>query len=994
MQEVRARAFALDPKNSGDFERRMAMPDVTVYLRAQVKHIRQADAIVVINADGLVVNSSRGGVVEQINAFDRDYYQYFREHDDPGMYIGALSKGRVTGDPSLYFARRINGPDGAFFGLVLGVVDIRYLSDFYRTATEHLGMSVTLARRDGAMLIRYPNTENAVGVFLPPQSPWHGRVAEGGGSYITPGILDGISSLVTVHPLRDYPLVVDVLEPEATVYAKWRTDAVYITGATLLVALAFSGLIWIVMGQKRIQQYQHVILKDTAARLHDGQERLRAYAEMSADWFWEQDADLRFRFNSQIPFVTGTDDTGKTRRDLADPGMSNSRWVLHEAELAARGPFRNFRWERIGADGCPHFMSTNGDPVFDPGGTFTGYRGTGRDLTAEVRANERLAETNGRLAEANANLEMGHRQIEAVLTNITHGVCLFDGAERLKIWNQRWVDIYDLPIGAACVGRSIQEIMDIRTTVGSAMAMSSTDYEAWRTEIRARTTASGRVITLRNGRVVAIHFQPMPDGGWVSTHEDITARQQDESRLAFLALHDALTQLANRTLFHERLEQAILMAGRGREFAIISLDLDRFKAVNDTMGHPVGDGLLKAVAHRISFCVREGDTVARLGGDEFAIIQLDVGPGHASLLVDRIHRAFREPFNVEGHHIDIGVSMGVAMAPGDGSSPERLLQNVDVALYHAKADGRGEARFFETEMNALVDARRTLECDLRDAISRGEFELYYQPLINLTSGSVSGFEALLRWRHPIRGLVSPVEFIAAAEETGMIVAIGEWVLRAACFEAENWPDDISVAVNLSPIQFERGEIVATVQAALAASGLRADRLELEITESVLLRDTDGTMASLLQLRAMGIAVALDDFGTGYSSLSYLRSFPFDKIKIDQSFIRDLVTNKESMSIVRAVTGLGHSLDIKTTAEGVETLDQLNLLREHGCTEAQGYLFSRPVPTSELPMLIGRLHRINALSPVPDPVPEARPMRAVSNRRQPGLPEQAQALAGR
>lgn len=250
MQEVRARAFALDPKNSGDFERRMAMPDVTVYLRAQVKHIRQADAIVVINADGLVVNSSRGGVVEQINAFDRDYYQYFREHDDPGMYIGALSKGRVTGDPSLYFARRINGPDGAFFGLVLGVVDIRYLSDFYRTATEHLGMSVTLARRDGAMLIRYPNTENAVGVFLPPQSPWHGRVAEGGGSYITPGILDGISSLVTVHPLRDYPLVVDVLEPEATVYAKWRTDAVYITGATLLVALAFSGLIWIVMGQK------------------------------------------------------------------------------------------------------------------------------------------------------------------------------------------------------------------------------------------------------------------------------------------------------------------------------------------------------------------------------------------------------------------------------------------------------------------------------------------------------------------------------------------------------------------------------------------------------------------------------------------------------------------------------------------------------------------------------------------------------------------------
>jgi diguanylate cyclase (GGDEF)-like protein len=467
------------------------------------------------------------------------------------------------------------------------------------------------------------------------------------------------------------------------------------------------------------------------------------------------------------------------------------------------------------------------------------------------------------------------------------------------------------------------------------------------------------MITLKDGRVVAIHFQPLPDGGWVASHEDVTKRQQNESSIAFMAQHDSLTRLANRMLFHDRLEQAIVMSGRGHEFAVICLDLDHFKAVNDTMGHPVGDGLLRAVADRMSCCVREGDTVARLGGDEFAIIQLDVGqPDHAQLLVSRVIDAFHAPFDIEGHQIGIGISIGVAVAPGDGTSSETLLKNADIALYHAKTEGRGSARFFEPEMDARIQIRRTLESDLRDAIRHDEFELHYQPLINLIAGEVTGFEALLRWRHPGRGLVSPADFIPVAEEMGTIVEIGEWVLRSACFEAENWPVNISVAVNLSPVQFEKGDIVATVRAALAASGLRPHRLELEITESVLLRETAGTLKALHQLRAMGITVALDDFGTGYSSLSYLRSFPFDKIKIDQSFVRDLVTNKESMSIIRAVTGLGHSLNIKTTAEGVETLDQLAMLREHGCTEAQGYLFSRPTPANELPVLMARLHRTN------------------------------------
>jgi predicted signal transduction protein with EAL and GGDEF domain len=357
--------------------------------------------------------------------------------------------------------------------------------------------------------------------------------------------------------------------------------------------------------------------------------------------------------------------------------------------------------------------------------------------------------------------------------------------------------------------------------------------------------------------------------------------------------------------------------------------------------------------------VREEDTVARLGGDEFAIIQLAIGqPYQAELLTSRVIETFLDPFNVQGHQIAVGISIGVALAPGDGAAAETLLRNADIALYLAKTEGRGTVRFFEPEMDAHIQLRRSLELDLRDAIVRNEFELYYQPLVNVASGNVTGFEALLRWHHPVRGLVSPADFIPVAEETGLIVAIGEWVLRMACFEAENWPAEISIAVNLSPVQFKAADLVNTVRAALAASGLRPDRLELEITESVLLHDSVGTLAALHQLRAMGIAIALDDFGTGYSSLSYLRSFPFDKIKIDQSFVHNLVDNKESMLIIRAVTGLGHSLCMKTTAEGVETQEQLNKLREEGCTEVQGYLFSRPRPARELAVLIEKLRHID------------------------------------
>ncbi len=437
------------------------------------------------------------------------------------------------------------------------------------------------------------------------------------------------------------------------------------------------------------------------------------------------------------------------------------------------------------------------------------------------------------------------------------------------------------------------------------------------------------------------------------TFVDVTEKRRAERRLAHMAHHDALTDLPNRSMFRERLDEALsrLHPNEG-ELAVLYLDLDQFKAINDTLGHSIGDALLRAVADRLRGCLRATDVVARFGGDEFAVFRPGMnGPNEASALASYLSDAVSRPYLIEGHALEIATSIGVAMAPGDGLSSDLLLKNADIALYRAKEEGRRAFRFFEPEMDARARARRMLETDLRRALGAGEFELYYQPLVSLRSGAITGFEALLRWHHPTRGMVPPAEFIPLSEEIGLIVPLGEWVLRQACAEAACWPGNLKVAVNLSSVQFRAGNVTHAVLSALANSGLAASRLEIEITESILLAESEANLATLHRLRGLGVSVSMDDFGTGYSSLSYLRAFPFDKIKIDRSFVSELADGGGSMAIVRAVAGLGSSLGISTTAEGVETSEQLAWLREEGCTEMQGYYFSPPVPASKiLPML--------------------------------------------
>lgn len=541
-----------------------------------------------------------------------------------------------------------------------------------------------------------------------------------------------------------------------------------------------------------------------------------------------------------------------------------------------------------------------------------------------------------------------NRLFNAAFDNMTQGLCMFDADKRLLVCNDLYIQIYDLSPQLAEPGTAFRSIVEHRIESGVFAGGNPEEYIQERLAAVEESEASTKIQELPNGRTIAISHQPLEGGGWVATHQDITDFRRIEAEVAHLAHHDALTGLPNRTMLKTQIEEALLRVSRGEDVAVMCLGIDRFKAVNDTLGHPVGDKLLKMVAKRLRGCVREADSIARLGGDEFAIVQVDgEQPKDATVLAQRICDVIKRPFDIDGHQIIVGSSVGIAMAPADGEDSDLLLKNADMALYGAKGAARGAFRFFEPEMDAEVKKYRELEIDLRKGLELGQFELHYQPLQSLKTNEIAGLEALLRWRHPDRGLVSPADFIPLAEEIGLIVPLGEWVIRQACADTSLWPKHIKIAVNVSPMQFKKGNLVPVVMSALAGSGIEPRRLEIEITESVLLLNSESTLNTLHQLRSLGVRIAMDDFGTGYSSLSYLRSFPFDKIKIDGSFIQDLSNSEDAIAIVRAVASLGKSLGMTTTAECVETEEQRNIVVTEGYDEIQGFLFSPPRRAAEI-----------------------------------------------
>ncbi|MBR0686025.1 EAL domain-containing protein [Bradyrhizobium manausense] len=547
--------------------------------------------------------------------------------------------------------------------------------------------------------------------------------------------------------------------------------------------------------------------------------------------------------------------------------------------------------------------------------------------------------------ELSARLQERNLQFDTAVNNMSHGLCFFDAGHRLLVCNTHYIDMYGLPPERVRPGTPLSEILDLRFEAGSVPAMTREEYAKWRTGVAMSAEATDSIVEMRNGRTFKIRHRPMPDLGWVATHEDITEQRKAELRIAHMAHHDALTDLANRVLLGQRLEQAL---EQGAMFAVHHIDLDKFKAVNDTLGHQAGDSLLQDVSRRLRRLARDSDTIARMGGDEFVILQMPISDqGEAEALAHDVVGALSAPFGLDGHEALASASIGIAIAPRDGATSEQLLHNADLALYRAKSDGRGMHRFFEPAMDEEAQNRRALEFDLRNGLAAGEFELHYQPIVKTDGREISGFEALIRWRHPRRGLVPPGSFIPFAEEIGLIVPIGEWVIRQACATASRWPNHLHIAINISAVQFRQPGLTEVIVGALAATGLDPGRLEIEITESVLIQDRNGALATLHQLRALGIRIAMDDFGTGYSSLTYLQCFPFDKIKIDRSFVGGVGNDTGSLSIVRAVAALAHGMGMTTTAEGVETDEQRDRITAEGCTEMQGYLFSPPLPAAEI-----------------------------------------------
>jgi diguanylate cyclase (GGDEF)-like protein len=664
------------------------------------------------------------------------------------------------------------------------------------------------------------------------------------------------------------------------------------------------------------------------------------------------DADNRLivsnaRYLTMFDADTSIVKPGATLREIFEHGVARGLYQgtvdeLLERRLSALAERRPAAYDQELTDG--RVIAVSLSPMPDGG-----WVGTFEDITKRRKAEaERAA--------AVRELHEQYRRFDAALNNMSQGLCMLDADLRVIVCNRRYTELLGLSPEVAKPGASVREIIAHSVARGNHAPLTvDAIYRSYLDQLRGGSRISQR--ELADGRVIEVVHQSMPSGGWIETFEDITERRRSEAHIARMARHDSLTDLPNRLLFREKMAEGLGRVARLNEsMAVLYLDLDNFKTVNDTLGHPFGDKLLCKVAERLGAAIGEQDTIARLGGDEFAILQGPSGTHEAEALARRVAAAMAEPIVIDGHEINSGLSIGIALAPDDGTSADHLMKSADLALYHAKADGRGSFRFFQAEMDAQIQARRALEIDLRRALTNGEFHLVFQPQLHLATNQLVGMEALLRWSHEERGLVSPAEFIPVAEETGLIVPLGEWVLRRACAEAARWPHSIKVAVNLSPVQFRSRGLVTMVTHALAAAGLPASRLELEITEAVLLQKDEAIVEMLHQLRTLGIRISMDDFGTGYSSLSYLRSFPFDKIKIDRSFISDLDRNPDSAAIVRAIAELGATLGIETTAEGVETPEQLDLVRRAGCTEVQGYLISKPRQAAEIQDLIARLRR--------------------------------------
>ena len=596
--------------------------------------------------------------------------------------------------------------------------------------------------------------------------------------------------------------------------------------------------------------------------------------------------------------------------------------------------------------------STDSSGTLDVGALLTIIRTEYEERDHDTRRSERASRLMAEeLVDASEALELQNLRFKAALDNMGQGLCLCNAAGLVIVCNRRFLEIYGLQEPARS-GIGLQSLLQSVANPKSSCDLAASGL----LQQHVNLDTAGSVIEQcwPDGRIIAIVRTPVHDGGFLDTISDVTEARTASARIFHLARHDALTGLPNRTLLRERMSHAVDQSRTGQPSAVLCLDLDRFKPINDTLGHPMGDALLEDVARRLVTLVRATDTVARMGGDEFAIVlQGAPTPAEAEAMAARVVAELARPFAIKGHQLRIGASVGVAMITGPDADADEALRHADLALYQAKGEGRGSYRSFTNALDAVASQKRAIELELRDALADGSIVVHYQPQLDLSTRTIRCFEALVRWQHAVRGLVLPGEFVVIAEESGLIDMLGEKVLLTACADATTWPESTKVAVNLSALQFASGRLVPLVHRALRLAGLPPHRLELEVTESVLLERSTSVLSQLHALEEMGVQICLDDFGIGYSSLAYIRTFPFDRVKIDRSFIAGLGSAPDSLAIVRAVTGLCTSLGISTTAEGVETESQLEIVGQEQCDSVQGLLFSKPVPLAETTALVQR-----------------------------------------
>jgi diguanylate cyclase (GGDEF)-like protein/PAS domain S-box-containing protein len=1041
------RMNALGVKSRTSYAHRMAEQDVHLALKDKISGLPHVGALGLFDADGNLLNISNQWPAPRVQISDRSYFQALKA--DPGVprIFSEPVRDQITGQWTIYLARRIASSQGEFLGVVQGAMELQYFERFYQTSAPAPDRSVSLFRRDGILLARHPHLEHSIG-----RSFAQGQLFQKILSQADKGVIrltskiDGQDRLIAGHILPQYPVVIATGTTVAAALSDWRSMAIIMAAAAALLILVIGGVLFLCGRQVANRIHRQYVRMGTALNnmsqglvMFDAQARVVVCNQRYLDMYYLSADDARrgstvlellqrrlangtFSGDPQqyaddllAKIAQGTASSAIT--DLADgrvisvinQPMADGGWVAtHDDITEARLREASFR---LLFDNNPvpmwlfdlestRFISVNDAAVAHYGysrkqflsmtildirpiedhdrlqqhvrsfpesqfgdvlwrhqkadGTVIDVVVYSKTMRYEGRAAALVAVhdiTERRRSEQ--ELDRARQFLHTIVDNVPAALVVKTAEEhRYTLVNRAFEEFF---------GRSREDMIGKTTNdifpKNEAEGICKRDNEALETggqhifsDHWVKTTHKGdRLVTTKRIAITNDDGKPQYLLGVI---EDVTERRQAQDRIAHMAHHDPLTDLPNRVLLRERLEQGLSRVALGERLAMLYLDLDHFKSINDTLGHSAGDELLKTIAERLRTCVRDVDTVARLGGDEFAIIQTSIEePLEAAFLAQQIQEVIRRPCDFHGRKMVVDVSIGIALSPNDGTDADELLKKADLALYGAKADGRGTYRFFEPEMDARMRAWHTLENDLRNAIASGQLTLLYQPVVDLARDEISGVEALLRWKHPERGMIPPDDFIPIAEETGLIAQIGEWVLRTACADAARWPSDIRIAVNLSPAQLTGKNFVQMVVNALAMSGIPATRLELEITESLLMQNTFATLATLHQLRDLGVRIAMDDFGTGYSSLSYLRSFPFDKIKIDRSFIGDLSDKEDAVAIVRAVTRLARSFKMATTAEGVETEQQLACVRELGCNEMQGYLFSPPRPAFEISQLL-------------------------------------------